>query len=92
MPCHGFRGMPLHRALDRNRKWRRMEEDDSVFVYREGTLDQAIYNLYHFDKSGASNKPKSTGIRNKGNNTANTCIVPLKDINPSPMVVKLEKV
>ncbi|KAF8013260.1 hypothetical protein BT93_I1189 [Corymbia citriodora subsp. variegata] len=43
-----IRGMPLHR-LDLYKKWRRMQEDESVFVYREGTLDQATYNLYHFD-------------------------------------------
>ncbi|PON75211.1 tubulin-tyrosine ligase [Parasponia andersonii] len=88
------RGMPLHRAHDRSRKWRRMEEDDSVFVYREGTLDQATYNLYHFDKNssnnGGSNKSKSIGLRNRGNNTTSTCIVPLKDLVPSP--VKLERV
>ncbi|KAK9286068.1 hypothetical protein L1049_014447 [Liquidambar formosana] len=37
-----IRGMSLHRIHDRSKKWRRMEEDDSVFVY--GTLDQATYN------------------------------------------------
>ncbi|EXB40435.1 hypothetical protein L484_013738 [Morus notabilis] len=89
-----IRGMPLHRAHDRNRKWRRMEEDDSVFVYREGTLDQSTYNFYHFDKnnnkSGGSSRVKSIGIRNKGNSTPTSCVVPLKDLVPSP--VKLEKV
>ncbi|KAI6700935.1 hypothetical protein NL676_015259 [Syzygium grande] len=44
-----IRGMPLHR-LDLYKKWRRMQEDESVFVYREGTLDQATYNLYHLDR------------------------------------------
>lgn len=38
-----IRGMPLHKVHDRSKLWRRMEEDDSVFVYREGTLDQAAY-------------------------------------------------
>lgn len=95
MACNALRGMPLHRAHDRNRKWRRMEEDDSVFVYREGTLDQSTYNLYHFDKnnnnnSGGSSRVKSIGIRNKGHSTPTSCVVPLKDLVPSP--VKLEKV
>ncbi|XP_002868838.2 uncharacterized protein LOC9304910 [Arabidopsis lyrata subsp. lyrata] len=36
------RGMPLQRVKDKNRKWRRMEEDElSVFVYRDGTLDKS---------------------------------------------------
>ncbi|XP_062104429.1 uncharacterized protein LOC133815605 [Humulus lupulus] len=83
-----IRGMPLHRNLDRSRKWRRMEEDDSVFVYRDGTIDQATYNLYHFAKNsnnnnGVSNdKSKSIGLRSKGNNSTNTCVVPWKDIVP----------
>lgn len=63
-----------------------MEEDESVFVYREGTLDQGTYNVYHFDKSSSSsdndgrNGCNSIVIRNKGNNTQVSCIVSLKDI------------
>ncbi|KAL7207120.1 hypothetical protein ACSBR2_019751 [Camellia fascicularis] len=78
-----IRGMPLHRVLDRNRKWRRIEEDDSVFVYREGTLDQAIYTYYHKNKSDINSGSKGCNsmlIRNKGNSTPTGCIVPLKDI------------
>ena len=87
MPCLGFRGMPLHRAHDRNRKWRRIEEDDNVFVYRDGTLDQSVFNLYHFDKNDNDDEEggdKSVGIRDKGNTVPNTCIVPLKDLIPIP--------
>ncbi|KAK9944433.1 hypothetical protein M0R45_010003 [Rubus argutus] len=87
-----IRGMPLHdlhRIKDRNRKWRKMEEDDSVFVYREGTLDQATFTLYHSPKNISNNAHNSSNgggdhnlivIREKGNNTPTSCIVPLKDI------------
>ncbi|XP_021292857.1 uncharacterized protein LOC110423068 [Herrania umbratica] len=80
-----IRGMPLHRIHDRNRKWRCMEEDDSVFVYREGTLEQTTYNLYHFNKpnsssTGSCNGHSSIVIRDKGNTIPVSCIVPLKDI------------
>ncbi|XP_011000855.1 PREDICTED: uncharacterized protein LOC105108294 [Populus euphratica] len=73
-----IRGLPLHRNVDRSRKWRRMEDDESVFVYREGTLDQTTYHLYHSDKSG--NEDDSVLIRVKGKNAPITCIVPLEDI------------
>ena len=82
-----FRGMPLHRTHDRSSKWRCMEEDDSIFVYREGTLEQTTYNLYHFNKPNSSrNGYSSIVIREKGNNTPVSCFVPLKDI-----IVWLEK-
>lgn len=77
------RGMPLHRVHDRNRKWRRMEEDESIFVYREGTLDQAAYNLYHFDKNISTNNSGSgcnAIIRNKVNNAPVSSVVSLKDV------------
>ncbi|XVF67109.1 hypothetical protein PTKIN_Ptkin10aG0094300 [Pterospermum kingtungense] len=77
------RGMPLHRSHDLSRKWRCMEEDDSIFVYREGTLQQTAYNLYHFNKpnSGSnSNGYSSIGIRDKGNSKPVSFFVPLKDI------------
>ncbi|KAI9389109.1 hypothetical protein POPTR_009G169400v4 [Populus trichocarpa] len=73
-----IRGMPLYRNVDRSRKWRRMEDDESVFVYREGTLEQTTYHLYHADKSG--NEDDSVLIRVKGKSAPITCIVPLKDI------------
>ncbi|XVF44678.1 hypothetical protein PTKIN_Ptkin02bG0143400 [Pterospermum kingtungense] len=80
-----IRGMPLHRNHDRSRKWRCMEEDDSVFVYREGTLEQTTYNLYHFNKQNPTNNGSCNGyssivIRDKGNNTPVSCFVPLEDI------------
>ncbi|KAE8711765.1 cellulose synthase-like protein D4-like [Hibiscus syriacus] len=77
-----IRGMPLYRNHDRSRKWRCMEEDDSLFVYREGTLEQTIYNLYHFNKTNSnSNGYSSVVIRDKGNNDDTvSCVVPLKDI------------
>ncbi|XP_058190536.1 uncharacterized protein LOC131307840 [Rhododendron vialii] len=46
-----IRGMPLHKVHDRSKLWRRMEEDDSVFVYREGTLDQVAYASDHKNKN-----------------------------------------
>ncbi|XP_060676323.1 uncharacterized protein LOC132805414 [Ziziphus jujuba] len=82
-----IRGMPLYRIHDRNRKWRRMEEDESVFVFRDGTLEQATYNRYRFDHKNSSNNGsngyKSNMLRNQGNNatTQTSCnIVALKDI------------
>lgn len=63
-----------------------MLEDDSVFVYREGTLDQALYNIYNINRNSEvyiiskSGGDDSTIIRKKGNSTSAGCIVPLKDI------------
>uniref|UniRef100_F6I0Q1 Uncharacterized protein n=2 Tax=Vitis vinifera TaxID=29760 RepID=F6I0Q1_VITVI len=83
-----IRGMPLHRIYDKNKKWRRMEEEDSVFVYRDGTLEQGTYNTYNVSKSpnnssssGNSLKRKSKVIRNEGDsNVSLTAIVRLNDI------------
>ncbi|GMJ12957.1 hypothetical protein like AT4G38213 [Hibiscus trionum] len=90
-----IRGMPLNRSHDRTRKWRCMEEDDGVFVYREGTLEQTTYNVYHFNKVNNHNSNDGRNgygavvIRDKGNNNNNnnnnnnapvSCFVPLKDI------------
>ncbi|XP_057493592.1 uncharacterized protein LOC130779069 [Actinidia eriantha] len=78
-----IRGMPLHRVHDRSRKWRRMEEEDSIFVYREGTLDPAAYVLCqknNNDVNGGGKGRSSRIIRNKGTTTPTGCIVPLKDI------------
>ncbi|KAI5592814.1 hypothetical protein BDE02_04G178100 [Populus trichocarpa] len=74
------RGMPLSRNVDRDWKWRRMEEEETVFVYREGTLDQTTYHLYHLNKPSSGNGDDSVLIRDKGKNAPITCIVPLKDI------------
>ncbi|XP_010436915.1 PREDICTED: uncharacterized protein LOC104720737 [Camelina sativa] len=46
------RGMPLQRVKDKNRKWCRMEDDDTaVFVYRDGTLDKSSHNLSRQESS-----------------------------------------
>ncbi|KAL6346717.1 hypothetical protein AAG906_002833 [Vitis piasezkii] len=64
-----------------------MEEEDSVFVYRDGTLEQGTYNTYNVSKSpnssssGNSLKRKSKVIRNEGDsNVSLTAIVRLNDI------------
>ncbi|PKI66512.1 uncharacterized protein LOC116196582 [Punica granatum] len=86
-----IRGMPLQR-VEMYKKWRRMQEDESVFVYREGTLDQSTYHLYHRvdgskQQHHGSSTPGSGSLilrRDKGaaNSTAPPpdCVVPLKDI------------
>ncbi|KAE8670073.1 cellulose synthase-like protein D4-like [Hibiscus syriacus] len=78
------RGMPLNRSHDRTRKWRCMEEDDGVFVYREGTLEQTTYNVYHFNKVNNTATGSGGVIRDKGNSNNNnvpvSCFVQLKDI------------
>lgn len=73
--------MPLHRIHDRNRKWLLMEEDDNIFVYRDGTLDQTTENFYKSDHQ-SSNGLDSIIIRDhdKRNKTPDSCIVALKDI------------
>lgn len=55
--------MPLHRMHDRNKKWRCMEEDENIFVYREGTLDQATYNFYHFGYNRQHTDPKLQRVK-----------------------------
>ncbi|KAL5856271.1 hypothetical protein ACOSQ3_006109 [Xanthoceras sorbifolium] len=75
-----IRGMPLHRIHDRNRKWLLMEEDDNIFVYRDGTLDQTTENFYKSDDQSC-NEHDSIIIRDKGKkNYPNSCVVSLKDI------------
>ncbi|GAB4852997.1 hypothetical protein Ancab_017186 [Ancistrocladus abbreviatus] len=88
-----IRGMPLHPKYDRNKKFRRMDEDESVFVHREGTLDPGTLNFYR-NIVDADNKNSNTAnghknsynydssiiIRNKGSNLLIGNIVPLKDI------------
>ncbi|XP_038887596.1 uncharacterized protein LOC120077705 [Benincasa hispida] len=51
-----IRGLPLYRNHDRNRKWRRIDEEGGNFVYREGTLDQTTLNLYNFHKNCQNKK------------------------------------
>ncbi|KAM7256064.1 hypothetical protein ACFE04_011805 [Oxalis oulophora] len=41
-----IRGMPLDRTMDKCKKWRRMEQEETVYVYRDGTLDQLTYTSY----------------------------------------------
>ncbi|GMH18140.1 hypothetical protein Nepgr_019981 [Nepenthes gracilis] len=74
------RGMPLHPTHDRNKKLRRMDEDGSVFVYREGTLDHATLSLYHGNHDDDSNDRSSLIIRKKGSHLSVGNVVPLKDI------------
>ncbi|KAF5727100.1 hypothetical protein HS088_TW22G00787 [Tripterygium wilfordii] len=64
------RGMALHRVQDKNRRFRRMEEDDSVFVYREGTLDESTHNLY-LSTSHNNNNNSITTNGNSNNENGN---------------------
>ncbi|XP_030461327.1 uncharacterized protein LOC115681499 [Syzygium oleosum] len=81
------RGMPMNR-VDLYRKWHALEEDEQVYVYREGTLDQAAHKLYS-DSEGKSSKDglfdfASLAIRNKGGESEVGQVVPLEDIIVSP--------
>ncbi|XP_059654112.1 uncharacterized protein LOC132300866 [Cornus florida] len=80
-----IRGMPLNRVHDLKVVWKRMEKEDDVFVYRAGTLDQKIYDLYlnnknDNDSSSSRKERNSVLIGDNGKDTPATCIVPLKDI------------
>ncbi|KAG8473405.1 hypothetical protein CXB51_035707 [Gossypium anomalum] len=84
-----IRGLPLQRNYDRYRKWRCME-DESIFVYREGTLGGRnhliVPNSVGKDSNSSCNDDSdgndygSVVIRDKGNNDRVNCVVPLKDI------------
>ncbi|KAL9231761.1 hypothetical protein vseg_006947 [Gypsophila vaccaria] len=78
------RGMPLHRIHDSKQKFRRMEGNESVFVYREGTIEQSTYNHYYVNKNGTDNEDVndrgSVVIRDKGHNLSIGTLVELKDI------------
>lgn len=85
------RGLPLYRNHDRNRKWRRMDEEGGNFVYREGTLDQTTLNRYNFHKTWPNNKrykknESSTSTSDDENDDSSKkiedpiCIVSLKDV------------
>ncbi|CAK9140176.1 unnamed protein product [Ilex paraguariensis] len=83
------RGVELHKTNDRSKKWCRMEEDDNIFVYRDGTLDQAgdtSYQVNKNDVNGSSNKGRKTIIREKGKISPTGCIVSLKDISETIIV------
>lgn len=78
------RGLPLHRSYDRYRKWRCME-DESIFVYREGTLGRTnhiiVPNSVGTDRNSSDGYDYgSVAIRDKGNNDRVSCVVPLEDI------------
>ncbi|GAB4838682.1 hypothetical protein Ancab_028227 [Ancistrocladus abbreviatus] len=85
-----IRGMPLHQVYDRRKKFKWMNEDESIFVYRERTLDLATLNFYGNiveveNKNNNANGKKHNNnnffiIRNKGSNLYIGNIVPLKDI------------
>ncbi|XP_023554620.1 uncharacterized protein LOC111811813 [Cucurbita pepo subsp. pepo] len=86
-----IRGLPLYRNHDRNRKWRRMDEEGGNFVYREGTLDQTTLNRYNFHKTWPNNKrykknESSTSTSDDENDDSSKkiedpiCIVSLKDV------------
>lgn len=78
MPLLVTRGMPLHHINDRNRRWALMQEDDGgVFIYREGTLDQATENFYN-SKQQNSNESNWVVIRERSNHASVGCLVPLK--------------
>ncbi|KAJ4828838.1 hypothetical protein Tsubulata_010495 [Turnera subulata] len=73
-----IRAMPLHRVHDRNRKWRKMQDDETVYVFRDGTIDPAAAN-YHLDNPG-NDGCDSAIIRDKANKNPINLTVPLKDI------------
>ncbi|KAL8143692.1 hypothetical protein V2J09_016724 [Rumex salicifolius] len=81
-----IRGMPLHRVHDRNKKFRRMDPEESIFVYREGSLDPLSYALYHVDKNSTAitsneNDGNALVIRNKDKTWSSVgTVVPLKDV------------
>ncbi|XP_010259760.1 PREDICTED: uncharacterized protein LOC104599088 [Nelumbo nucifera] len=79
-----IRGMPLHRVYDRpfDKKFRRLDEDESIYVFREGTLDQATYSLYNSNKNsnGSIYSNNNVIIHSKAKNTSIFNLVPLKDI------------
>lgn len=68
--------MPLQRFNDKNRKWRRMEEDESVFVYRDGTLEKSSrHNL-----SKEEDAETLTRVLIHQNPLPHCTLLPIKDI------------
>ncbi|XP_043713669.1 uncharacterized protein LOC122662165 [Telopea speciosissima] len=78
------RGMPLHRVYDRpfDKKFRRLEEEEGIYVFREGTLDQATFMLYNNNNSNSSSNSNNSNmiIAIRTSNPAISNLVPLKDI------------
>ncbi|XP_043711069.1 uncharacterized protein LOC122659968 [Telopea speciosissima] len=77
------RGMPLHRVHDRpfDKKFRRLEEEDGIYVYREGTLDQATFMLYNSNNNNNNNNNNGNIIiTSRTSNPTISNLVPLKDI------------
>ncbi|KAL3731027.1 hypothetical protein ACJRO7_027970 [Eucalyptus globulus] len=85
------RGMPMNR-VDLHSKRRALEEGEFVYVYREGTLDQATHELYSDSESSRSKDSSGDGvydfeslaIRDKGSKSEVGQVVPLEDIIVSP--------
>ncbi|XP_030539518.1 uncharacterized protein LOC115747475 [Rhodamnia argentea] len=81
------RGMPMNRG-DLHGKWHALEEDELVYVYREGTLDQATHKRYSDSESKSSTGGvydfDSLAIRDKGGKSQVGQVVPLADIIVSP--------
>ncbi|KAL1190174.1 hypothetical protein V5N11_016570 [Cardamine amara subsp. amara] len=67
------RGMPLQRVKDKNRKWRRMEENETVFVYRDGTLEMSSH-------ARLSKEDSETHILIHQKPLPHCTLLPLKDI------------
>ncbi|XP_042509417.1 uncharacterized protein LOC122085046 [Macadamia integrifolia] len=79
------RGMPLHRVYDRpfDKKFRRLEEEEGIYVFREGTLDQATFLLYNSNNNNSISSSNNNGniiITNRTSNPTISNLVPLKDI------------
>ncbi|KAJ4963376.1 hypothetical protein NE237_023315 [Protea cynaroides] len=81
------RGMPLHRVYDRpfDKKFRRLEEEEGIYVFREGTLEQATFMLYNGNNSNSSSSSGSSNnsniiLANRTSNPTISNLVPLKDI------------
>ncbi|KAL3731029.1 hypothetical protein ACJRO7_027972 [Eucalyptus globulus] len=85
------RGMPMNR-VDLYSKWHALEEGEFVYVYREGTLDQATHKLYSDSESSRSKDSSREGVydlnvlavRSKGGESEVGQVVPLEDIIVSP--------
>lgn len=65
--------MPLQRVKDKHRKWCRMEEDESVFVYRDGTLEKSI-------NGGLSKEEAEAQVLIHQKALPKCTLLPLKDI------------
>ncbi|XP_058070399.1 uncharacterized protein LOC131219332 [Magnolia sinica] len=80
------RGMPLNR-LDRpfDKKFRRMNDEEGLYVYREGTLEPATLTVYNSSSStisstGGNNSNSNSNISSNSNSNTPMSFVPLKDI------------